>query len=350
MGTDIHLAVEVRSGLNLRDLLGEDAPSTALINYKPWVMLGHDGFDSKGHGGIFPQWPGRDSSQEERDAYWSSDPGGRNYDLFAFLADVRNGTGFAGTYRHEPIRPQFPGRGLPVDLDAGCYANIEELLVDGVAAPTNDEERETLRFLRSNLGDIMEAARRARDPRSKRVLLAIQRLKAGATTEGERVAAEKAEARWKARWFSEEDLQQDSEDEDDKFWPGYHDFTWATYAELKAAPWDTPFNGKGGYVPVVSEGSESWCSSVLPADYTPEDNWSPEAWSGGISGPGIRMMEYSEWVECGAPRVPQLYVRIYWTCRPLLDCAFKRWLDTTVAKIAAEYGDENVRVVMGFDS
>lgn len=37
----------------------------------------------------------------------------RNYTLFAVLANVRNGFGFAGSYRHEPIQPIAEPRGLP---------------------------------------------------------------------------------------------------------------------------------------------------------------------------------------------------------------------------------------------
>lgn len=37
----------------------------------------------------------------------------RNYTLFAILAGVRNGFGFAGTYRHEPLIPIAEGRGFP---------------------------------------------------------------------------------------------------------------------------------------------------------------------------------------------------------------------------------------------
>lgn len=40
---------------------------------------------------------------------------GRNYALFAILADVRNGYGFGGVQKHKPIEPiNFP-RGLPDD-------------------------------------------------------------------------------------------------------------------------------------------------------------------------------------------------------------------------------------------
>ena len=41
---------------------------------------------------------------------WNFD---RNYTLFAILAGVRNGYGFAGCYRHEPLQPIAEGRGLP---------------------------------------------------------------------------------------------------------------------------------------------------------------------------------------------------------------------------------------------
>lgn len=42
----------------------------------------------------------------------------RNYRLFAALADVRNGYGFAGVPTHVPIRPIAEPRGLPDDFDA----------------------------------------------------------------------------------------------------------------------------------------------------------------------------------------------------------------------------------------
>jgi len=41
---------------------------------------------------------------------WNFD---RNYTLFAILAGVRNGYGFAGCYRHEPLQPIAEGRGIP---------------------------------------------------------------------------------------------------------------------------------------------------------------------------------------------------------------------------------------------
>lgn len=48
---------------------------------------------------------------------------GRDYTLFAILAGVRNGYGFAGCYRHEPLTPIAEGRGIPDWLEVGdeCY-------------------------------------------------------------------------------------------------------------------------------------------------------------------------------------------------------------------------------------
>lgn len=43
---------------------------------------------------------------------------GRNYDLFAVLADVRNGFGFAGVLTGERITPISEPRGLPDDFNA----------------------------------------------------------------------------------------------------------------------------------------------------------------------------------------------------------------------------------------
>lgn len=40
----------------------------------------------------------------------------RSYLLFSVLAGVRNGVGFAGCYRHEPIVPISEPRGLPEDI------------------------------------------------------------------------------------------------------------------------------------------------------------------------------------------------------------------------------------------
>lgn len=68
---------------------------------------------------------------------------GRNYDLFAILADVRNGRGFAGVKTGQGFNPIFEPRGVPddccpeyskiveswgVDGHSHSYATVEELM------------------------------------------------------------------------------------------------------------------------------------------------------------------------------------------------------------------------------
>jgi hypothetical protein len=59
--------------------------------------------------------------QQRRNGVWVDCPisayDNRDYLVFAILANVRNGYGFAGCYRHEPIKPIQNGRGLPSDLE-----------------------------------------------------------------------------------------------------------------------------------------------------------------------------------------------------------------------------------------
>lgn len=46
---------------------------------------------------------------------------GRYYLLFAVIAGVRNGYGFAGHYRHEPLVPIAEGRGLPNGIQSDWF-------------------------------------------------------------------------------------------------------------------------------------------------------------------------------------------------------------------------------------
>ena len=54
----------------------------------------------------------------------------RYYSFFAALGNVRNGSGFAGVYRHEPIEPLSDCRGIPEN--AGEYAEslLDESFVE----------------------------------------------------------------------------------------------------------------------------------------------------------------------------------------------------------------------------
>jgi hypothetical protein len=55
----------------------------------------------------------KDGKWVDIESTWDQD---RHYFLFAWLADVRNGYGFAGIPTHDAIKPIAPRRGLPEDF------------------------------------------------------------------------------------------------------------------------------------------------------------------------------------------------------------------------------------------
>lgn len=102
MGTDIHMIVQRR-----------ETPE------HPWetVALSYDCPDCNATGK--QTFTNRENVEAERDCYWCNATGkcpkyrDRNYDMFAQLASVRNGTGFAGCDLGEGFVPVAQPRGLP---------------------------------------------------------------------------------------------------------------------------------------------------------------------------------------------------------------------------------------------
>ena len=90
MGTDIHLYVEKRTDAGWEEVVPPYKRSWGGLSWSPWS-----------------------ESQDFDDP--RPDPTDRSYNVFAFLADVRNGRGFAGVYTGDPIVPQFADRGIPED-------------------------------------------------------------------------------------------------------------------------------------------------------------------------------------------------------------------------------------------
>jgi hypothetical protein len=145
MGTDIHLIVEVDENCGEDDprwfVLGAPAEecymckATGVIDrdklphYKkewlderhgkpcsncsvPMSLSSNYAFETYGYCGV----PGYLQGS------WYDD---RNYTVFAALANVRNGRGFAGIFTHIPIEPISDPRGLPGDLSRGGRAWFE---------------------------------------------------------------------------------------------------------------------------------------------------------------------------------------------------------------------------------
>lgn len=70
----------------------------------------------------------KDGRWVDIESKWDQD---RHYFLFAWLADVRNGYGFAGIPTHEPIQPIAPRRGLPADFEGGEDHPVTDVAVLG---------------------------------------------------------------------------------------------------------------------------------------------------------------------------------------------------------------------------
>lgn len=90
MGTDVHSIVEVKTDVFLK--VHPEKASTIDSKYT-WTEIENP---------------------------WAEN---RDYLLFALLANVRNGFGFAGDYTHEPVEPISNCRGLPDDFSNESVAN-----------------------------------------------------------------------------------------------------------------------------------------------------------------------------------------------------------------------------------
>lgn len=187
-------------------------------------------------------------------------PRDRNYRLFAALASVRNGTGFAGVKTFDPIVPVAEPRGLPEDLGKRPYAY--------------DDEGEEL----------------------------------------------------PDRGYREGDF-------------GDHSYTVLYLSELLAYNWDQPIAA---------------CGIVERAEYDQLriDGSKPESWCGGVSGPGVLVVEQEE-VEAGTARAGYTHVRMYWedklsdSCQTFL--AWMRWMELEHSWVLRD-DPQAIRLIIGFDS
>lgn len=74
--------------------------------------------------------PNRNYFSEDRFKDATSPIDGRNYNLFAMLADVRNGFGFAGVDTGDRIEPISYPKGLPEDISEEVLKEAEEVMID----------------------------------------------------------------------------------------------------------------------------------------------------------------------------------------------------------------------------
>lgn len=104
MGTDIHLLAERQTDNGWEVVPGPVVPCDMCDFYK-----GRECYYCK--------------NERRRRVQWYDD---RHYVIFAALADVRNGYGFAGIPTHESLQPISPPRGRPADLSAEADEWLED--------------------------------------------------------------------------------------------------------------------------------------------------------------------------------------------------------------------------------
>lgn len=75
------------------------------------------------HGFLESRWSRKDGSGQWLRECEIEDS--RNYRVFAALADVRNGYGFAGVPTHQPLKPIAEPRGLPDDRTKGYGEDVD---------------------------------------------------------------------------------------------------------------------------------------------------------------------------------------------------------------------------------
>lgn len=135
MGCDIHLWVEKRAAAGAWEVV--PGPNPWLAKSEECLRDARQ-IDSSNprRAGLISFWEGESKAAQGhpivRDGSWLWD--GRRYDLFAILADVRNGYGFAGIPTGDGFNPISQPRGIPRDVTNEVRADYDEYGSDAHSA------------------------------------------------------------------------------------------------------------------------------------------------------------------------------------------------------------------------
>lgn len=130
MGTDIHLQVQRRNSEGTWETVH---PPRGYNDHDEWILKNYKEALTKLPEGVTEEDVlTRSKNEFGWDAYYirkyhENWYNGRNYNLFAMLADVRNGSGFAGVQTGVGFEP----RGLPDDVTPGHYDETADDYVGG---------------------------------------------------------------------------------------------------------------------------------------------------------------------------------------------------------------------------
>jgi hypothetical protein len=257
MGTDVHAVIQVRS-----------------TNSQPWKSVPLPGWDQ-----------------------------GRHYFLFAWLADVRNGKGFAGIVTGEAIRPLSAPRGIPPDFEMSEDTHP----CSWVTA------RETFRRYHRYAID----GERLKEP---------QEIQPGDPDEF---------------YYTEEEWRVEAGEEGyhkPGIWMGDHSHSWLMSDQIL-----NPQNRPGKHVREGLVGRDSYLMWKASGDVN------PRSWCGGAGGNIVDEPEggydLDGWMGPDIPKDVD-YIRCIWTDP---DDGLQEFVDAIQA-VCDEYPSASVRLVFGFDS
>lgn len=120
MGCDVHIYVEKKIDGQWQAIKGVNEPDVE--QYEIWAE------EDKAKGER-TYWQERLASAEAGELHFIYS--GRNYELFAMLADVRNGRGFAGCDTGDRLNPIAEPKGLPEDVSPEAAKGADEWGCDG---------------------------------------------------------------------------------------------------------------------------------------------------------------------------------------------------------------------------
>ncbi len=139
MGCDIHIYVEKKINTKRPNVSGGLLHAPVCV-FEPWVAV-------KGVNDNTVEQYEKWCKTEESGSYWHKSLeeakkgsysdwiyDGRNYDLFAILADVRNGRGFAGVKTGDGFNIISDPKGVPSDISSVIAADYEEWMGDAHSA------------------------------------------------------------------------------------------------------------------------------------------------------------------------------------------------------------------------
>jgi hypothetical protein len=241
MGTDIHMAVERRNRAGRWQYV-PDAPPEARDEY----------WSNKAKENPTDKWA------QEFCKRWYTD---RNYEAFAILANVRNGSGFAGCDTGDGFRYIAAPRGLPSDLSDALRTPINRTAMEESGLDVSDIREET---------------------------------------------------------------EKDVDSDDDGFWLGDHSFTYFTVDELLAFDWEGQTTKLRGIIPLEewierertgnTKSPASYCGGIAGqgiVTFTQQGARAMvQACGAVVAPPGARVHVRAEWEETYAEAAGGFYSRV----------------------------------------